>query len=207
MNDGHRTGDHDEQPLLQVVIASTRPGRVGLPVGTWMAEHAEKHGGFRVEVVDLATVDLPLFDEPEHPRLRRYTRPQTIAWSETVDRADAFVLVMPEYNHGFTAPLKNALDLLAHEWAHKPVGLVSYGGISGGLRAAQSIKPVLSALRMIPVVEAVPIPFVWTLLEGEIVDGHDERRFAPNEAIEAGADAMLDELVRVAPLARQLRAS
>jgi hypothetical protein len=115
-------------PTLQIIIASTRPGRVGLPVARWFESRARTHGGLDVEVVDLAEIDLPFVDEPNHPRLRQYTQQHTKDWSAKVDAADAFVFVMPEYNYGFNAPLKNAIDYLHQEWLYKPVGLVSYGG-------------------------------------------------------------------------------
>ena len=106
-------------PTLQIIIASTRPGRVGLPVAEWVHAAAVKHGGFdQVELVDLAEWNLPFMDERHHPRLRRYEHQHTRDWSATIDRADAFLIVMPEYNFGYTAPLKNAIDYLAHEWAY-----------------------------------------------------------------------------------------
>jgi NAD(P)H-dependent FMN reductase len=148
------------RPRLMVIIASTRPGRVGLPIGQWFAAQAEAQGDFEVQLVDLAQLNLPFMDEPNHPRLRAYTQQHTKDWSALVDAADAFVLVTPEYNHGYAAPLKNAIDYLMHEWMYKPVGLVSYGGVSGGLRAVQMLKPTLSSLKMIPVPEAVPISMV-----------------------------------------------
>jgi NAD(P)H-dependent FMN reductase len=132
------------KPRLLIIIASTRPGRVGLPVGQWFHERATSHGGFEVEVADLAEWNLPFMDEPNHPRLRQYTQPHTQRWSATVDRADGFVFVMPEYNNGFNAPLKNAIDYLYQEWQYKPVGFVSYGGTSGGLRAVQMAKLVVT---------------------------------------------------------------
>jgi len=185
-------------PRLQIVIASTRPGRVGQPVADWFTARAEAHGAFELEVVDLAELALPLLDEPHHPRLRRYVNPHTKAWSERVDAADAFVLVIPEYNHSFTAPLKNAIDYLHHEWVYKPVGFVSYGGIAAGTRALQALKPVVSILKMTPVAEAVNIPFVTQFIDEEGV-------FRPNEILEQAADAMLDELVRVESALRELR--
>jgi NAD(P)H-dependent FMN reductase len=184
-------------PTLQIIIASTRQGRVGLPVGRWIAERAAAHGAFDVDVVDLAEVDLPLMDEPNHPRLRQYTHEHTWEWSARVDRADAFVLVTPEYNHSFPAPLKNALDHLHHEWAYKPVGIVSYGGVAAGTRAKEALEPVLGALRMSAVVESVNIPFVAQFIE----DGE----LRPNDVMEAAADALLDELARVEAALRPLR--
>jgi NAD(P)H-dependent FMN reductase len=176
-------------PKLHVIIASTRPGRIGLPVAQWFADWAVKHGGFEVNVVDLAELNLPLMDEPNHPRLRRYEHQHTKDWSATADAADAFVIVMPEYNHGYTAPLKNALDYLNNEWAYKPVGLVSYGGVSGGLRAVQGIKPILNSLKMVPLLEGLPIPFAMRLL-------NDEGEIQADEAMENTATLMLDELLR-----------
>jgi NAD(P)H-dependent FMN reductase len=188
-------------PVLQVIIASTRPGRAGLPVGQWIAAYAGKRGDFQVEIIDLAELHLPLYDEPAHPRARRYTREHTQRFSEIIDRADAFVIVFPEYNHSFNAALKNALDYLFHEWAHKPVGLVSYGGIAAGARAAQAVKPVLNALYLTPVPEAVLIPLVQSFLNGEGA----ELRFVPNTEIETGTDLMLDALADRMQISRLAR--
>jgi NAD(P)H-dependent FMN reductase len=186
-------------PRLQVIIASTRPGRVGLPVGTWFDRRARAHGAFEVELVDLAELRLPFMDEPNHPRFRKYTHKHTKDWSAQVQAADAFAFVMPEYNHGFTAPLKNAIDYLHVEWQFKPVGLVSYGGVAAGTRAAQMLKPVLAALNMTPLVEAVSIPFVATFVD-------DEGELQANETMDNAADAMLDRLVEVDQALRPLRA-
>ncbi|MEU0153863.1 NADPH-dependent FMN reductase [Micromonospora fulviviridis] len=176
-------------PTLQIIIASTRPGRLGLPVAEWIHAAAVKHGGFdQVELVDLAEWNLPFMNEPNHPRLRRYEHQHTRDWSATIDRADAFLIVMPEYNYGYTAPLKNAIDYLAHEWAYKPVGLVSYGGVSAGTRAAQMIKQVLTTLKMTPIPEAVHIPFVAKFID-------DDGALRPDEVMDASAETMLDELV------------
>jgi len=143
---------------LHVVIASTRPGRVGKTVADWFTDQIPAVLGFDVEVVDLAEVGLPLLDEPHHPAEHVYVHEHTRRWSASVTAADAFVLVMPEYNVGFTAPLKNALDYLYTEWNFKPVGFVSYGMTSAGLRAVEMIKPVLISLQMVPVHDAVSIP-------------------------------------------------
>lgn len=143
---------------LHVIVASTRPGRIGPTVAEWFTAQVPQELGFDVELVDLAEVGLPMLDEPHHAAERRYTHEHTRRWSARVNAADAFVLVMPEYNVGFTAPLKNALDYLYAEWHHKPVGFVSYGMTSAGLRAVEMIKPVLISLQMVPVHDAVSIP-------------------------------------------------
>jgi NAD(P)H-dependent FMN reductase len=189
-----------DRPNLMIVIASTRPGRIGLPVGEWFEARARAHGGFEVDLADLAVIDLPFMDEPKHPRLREYTHQHTRDWSARVDAADAFVFVHPEYNYGLNAPLKNALDYLNQEWKYKPLGLVSYGGVSAGTRAAQMIKQVATTLGMFPLFEAVSIPFVAEFVgEGGAI--------VPNPVMEKAAGGMLDELVRVAAAFGQLRAA
>jgi NAD(P)H-dependent FMN reductase len=188
------------RPVLQVVAASTRPGRKGIAVARWVQRLAEEHGGFDVELVDLAEVGLPLFDEPNHPRLQQYTHQHTRDWSATVARADAFVFVTPEYNHSFPAALKNALDYLNAEWADKAAALVSYGGVSAGLRAATALKPVLTALRMVPVMEAATIPFFQQFLT-------EDDEFEPNAELEAGGKAMLDALVRLTGALQTIRSA
>jgi NAD(P)H-dependent FMN reductase len=185
-------------PRLQIIIASTRPGRVGLPVGRWFEERARAHGGFDVEVVDLAELGLPFVDEPNHPRLRQYTQEHTKQWSAKVDAADAFVFVMPEYNYGFNAPLKNAIDFLHQEWMHKPVGFVSYGGVSAGTRAVQMIKQVVTTLNMFALNEAVSIPFVAQFID-------DEGEIDANETMEKAADALLVGLLRMSGVLAGLR--
>ena len=186
------------RPVLQVLIASTRPGRVGEAFAQWFVPLAEKHGAFEVEVVDLAEVNLPLLDEPRHPRLGRYEHEHTKRWSATVQRADAFVFVTPEYNYGYNAALKNAIDYLHHEWADKAVGFLSYGGVAAGTRAVQQLRQVLAGLRMTTAVEAVNVPFAAQFLD-------ENREVQPNEIMLTAADAMLDELARLTGLLRPAR--
>jgi NAD(P)H-dependent FMN reductase len=135
------------QPVLQVIVGSTRPGRKGLAVGRWVQRLAEEHGGFDVELVDLAEVALPVFDEPEHPRLQRYTHQHTKDWSAVIGRADAFVFVTPEYNHSTSGVLKNAIDYLYAEWNNKAMGVVSYG-VTGGTRAAEHLRLIAGELQL-----------------------------------------------------------
>lgn len=173
-----------------VVIASTRPTRVGGSVGAWFAQCAREHGGFEVDVADLAEIGLPMFDEPNHPATGKYVHEYTRAWSARVAGAQAVALVTPEYNNGYPASLKNALDYLSREWAYKAVGFVSYGGVSAGLRAVQQLKQVVTALRMVPVVDAVSVPFVSRYVDGSGV-------FRGDEVADAAAKKMLDELLSV----------
>lgn len=186
---------------LHTIICSTRPTRRGPAVANWFHAFAQQHGKFESKLVDLASFNLPVFDEPEHPARQRYQHEHTKAWSASVAAADAFAFVMPEYNFSPSPAMLNALDYLFVEWAFKPAGLVSYGGVSGGLRAAQMVKLTLTALNMMPVPSGVPIPNFVSMIEGD--------RFKANNLIEKSAATMLDELARWASAlkaARQLSA-
>lgn len=186
------------QPLLQIIIGSTRPGRVGESVATWFAARAREDGRFEIEVVDLAAVGLPLLDEPNHPKLRDYVHDHTQAWSATIDRADAYVFVIPEYNYAINAATKNAVDFLFHEWAHKPLGIVSYGGVSGGLRAAQMLKQVGSALSMLTTPDIVAIARVASMQS-------DDGDFVPTEMVAASAGTLLDVIADLTKASHALR--
>jgi NAD(P)H-dependent FMN reductase len=177
-------------PHLQIFLVSTRPARKGAAVAAWFEQQARRHGKFDVELVDLAAVNLPLLDEPEHPRLRKYQQAHTRAWSARVEKADAFVFVQPEYNFSAPPSLVNALDYLFSEWEYKAVGFVSYGGVSAGLRSVQMTKQLVTSLIMVPMVEAVAIPFFAKFIDP------DTGVFTPEDAQVTAASKMLDELLR-----------
>lgn len=187
-------------PKLHVVVASTRPGRKGPAVARWFEGAARAHGGFDVELVDLAAFDLPVFDEPNHPLQRRYEHEHTRAWSAKVAEADAFAFVLPEYNYFPPPSLVNAVNYLVQEWTYKPAGLVSYGGVSGGLRAAQAFKLLLTTLKVVPIPEGVAVPNFAQHM------GEDDT-FRPNEPVERSAATMLSELRRWAEALRPMRAA
>ena len=183
---------------LKIIVASTRPSRKGPAVAQWILDTAKAHGAFEVELLDLAAINLPMMDEAEHPRFRKYEHAHTKAWSAMIDSADAFIFVMPEYNFGYTAPLKNAIDYLFQEWSNKPLGLVSYGGVSGGLRATQVLKPVLTAVKL-TVAGELPIPF-FTQFIGEV------GTFTPNDKLVKGAEGMFGGIERWAKVLGPMRA-
>lgn len=174
---------------LDVVICSTRPGRVGDKIGRWFADHAAAEGSFTTRLVDIADFGLPLLDESRHPRLGQYEHEHTRRWAQSVARADAFAFVAPEYNHGPSASLVNALSFLSAEWAFKPAGFVSYGGRSGGLRAVQLTKGILSALQMYPTKNGVVIPNVAQHIEGD--------SFVATDAMLKEATGLISELHKV----------
>lgn len=171
---------------LLIIIASTRIGRAGGPVGDWVALSARQADDIEVDVADLASIGLPMLEEPNHPRQKVYTSELTWAWSRRVEAADTVIFVLPEYNHSYSAPLKNAIDHLHSEWAGKPVGLVSYGGLSGGTRAVTALQPVMVSLGMRTLPANVEIAWVAE----HITDGV----FLPSERQERALKAQLASL-------------
>ena len=159
---------------------------------------ARAEGGFEVVPVDLAEIALPLFDEPKHPRLKDYQHDHTKRWSAIVEAADAFVFVAPEYNFAPSPVLVNALDYLFQEWAYKPAGFVSYGGVSGGLRAVQVTKQILTTLKVVPLTEQVALPMVFEHLR----DG----KFDAKPIHDDSAKVLLKELHRWAEALKPMRA-
>jgi NAD(P)H-dependent FMN reductase len=182
---------------LHIIFASTREGRQGLPIAEWVVERASAHGKFEPLLVDLREVNLPLFDEPKHPRFRQYEHAHTKAWSAIVAEADAYLFVTPEYNYSAPPSLLNAIDFVYHEWSYKPVAFVSYGGIAGGARAVLMLKQISTSVKMMPMFEGVGVPFFTQQIEGGV--------FKPTAAQETAATAMLDELLRWAGALKTLR--
>jgi NAD(P)H-dependent FMN reductase len=179
------------QPHLQIIIGSTRPGRRGAVVGRWFHNLAARHDRFDVELIDLAEVGLPLLDEPQPPGRGPYAQEHTRRWSRTISAGQAYVFVVPEYNHGYNAATKNALDFLNKEWRHKPVGFVGYGGIAAGARAIQALTPVVVSLGMTPLPRAVHIPLINRAVTAEGTLIMDDR-------LDASALTLLDDLFQLA---------
>lgn len=176
-------------PKLHTIIASTRPGRIGPAVAEWFHGFAEGHGRFQCRLVDLADFGLPVYDEPNHPRAQKYQHEHTKAWAESVEAADAYVFVTPEYNYSPPPSLINALDYVYLEWNYKPCGFVGYGGASGGVRSVQAARQMVTTLKMMPIPEGVMVQMPWDRLDGD-------RRFTPGPEHERSAGTMLDELAR-----------
>jgi NAD(P)H-dependent FMN reductase len=183
---------------LKIIIASTRPGRKGPSIAAWFYEVAKQHTGFTTTLVDLADVGLPLLDEPEHPRLQQYTKQHTKDWSAIVNSADAFVIVTSEYNYGLPASMKNAIDFLFKEWQYKPVGFVSYGGVSGGTRSVQMLKQVVTAVDMMPLSIGVHIPAF-----GKRID--ESGKFNGDAGLDKSGEVMLNELHKWATALKPMR--
>ncbi|MBX2887887.1 MAG: NAD(P)H-dependent oxidoreductase [Ferruginibacter sp.] len=178
-----------EKYNLKVIVTSTRNGRQGIAVANWFAEKVKEHNAFNTEILDLKEIALPMLDEPHHPRLKNYQYEHTKAWSKKIEEADAFVFVIPEYNYGLPPSLVNAIDYLFSEWNYKPAALVSYGGISGGLRSAQMSKLILTTVKVFPLTEAISIPFFAKQINEEGV-------FIANPLIDKSYNEMMDELIK-----------
>ena len=183
---------------LHTIICSTRPGRVGPSVARWFHDFAVRHGQFDAILVDLADFNLPVYDEPNHPVLQKYEHEHTKKWAASVAAADAYAFVTPEYNYGPPPSFVNALNYVYREWNYKPCGFVSYGGVSGGLRAVQMEKLLVTTLKMMPMYEGVTAPMVATLLD-------ESRNFKSNALIDKSAQQMLDELLKWATALKPMR--
>ncbi|MWD28891.1 NADPH-dependent FMN reductase [Aquicoccus sp. SCR17] len=182
---------------LKIVVGSTRPGRVAPVIAGWVADFSRQNSGFDVEIADLADLDLPLYDEPKHPKSGEYAHEHTRRWAAIAGEADALIFVTPEYDSFPPAALINAIQYLVLEWDKKPAAIVSYGGVSGGLRAGQALRQLLSSVGMVPIPQGVPIPFFPQFVE----DG----ALTPNQPMTDGAKAMLAELEVLASGLKSLR--
>jgi NAD(P)H-dependent FMN reductase len=148
------------RPLrLKVILGSTREGRVGDKPAHWILGEAALRPGVDVELLDLRDFPLPFFDRPASPSREGgvYSSPAVTRWAAKIAEGDAFVVVAPEYNHGYSAVLKNAFDHIYPEWARKPIGFVSYGN-AGGARAVEQLRLVAVELQMWPIKDALHLP-------------------------------------------------
>lgn len=175
---------------LKIISSTVRPGRKGPVIAKWIAEAAQKHGGFEVEVLDLGEINLPVMNEAVHPVMKQYEHEYTKQWSAKIEEADAFIFVTAEYDYSYPASLKNAIEYLVHEWAYKASGIVSYSiGPFAGVRALMSLKTDLLSLKNIAVHEAVNIPSYNQFI-------NEEGEFIPSELLIKSADVMLTQLTR-----------
>lgn len=132
---------------LAIITGSTRPGRVNRSVAEWVHKLASQRSDAEFELVDIADFDLPLLDEPVPPSQGQYSKDHTKAWAAKVDSFDGYVIVTPEYNHGISGALKNALDFVYAEWNNKVAGFVGYGS-AGGVRAVEHLRLVMAELQV-----------------------------------------------------------
>ncbi len=183
----------EERLVLAIVVGSTREGRRGPAIAEWFRTVARQRLDMNLDVIDLGIARVPDMLTNSRP-------PEVTALAGRLDRADAFVIVTPEYNHSFPAPLKTAIDWYSAEWQAKPVGFVSYGGISGGLRAVEQLRQVFAELHAVTIRNTVSLHGVWSRLaeDGTLID---------SDGSEEAARAMLDQLAWWARALKEARRS
>lgn len=170
---------------IAIVIGSTRPGRKAETVAKWVHEIAKKRSDAEFEIVDIKGYNLPLLDEAVPPSLGQYSQPHTKAWSAKIASFDAYVFVTPEYNHGTSGALKNAIDYLYREWNNKAAGFVGYGS-AGGTRAVENLRLVMGELQVADVRAQVALS-LFTDFENFTI-------FKPAPMHEKSVNAMLDQV-------------
>ena len=181
---------------IAIIIGSTRPGRNGEAVAKWVYEIAQERTDAEFELVDIKDFNLPLLDEPMPPIMGQYSKPHTKAWGARIGSFDGYVFVTPEYNHGISGALKNAIDFLFAEWNNKAAGFVSYGG-AGGVRAVEQLRLVLAEVQMATVRNQV--------LLSMFNDFENFSVFKPDARHEKSVNATFDQVIACSGALKALR--
>lgn len=181
---------------IAIILGSTRPGRNGEAVAKWVHALAKRRTDARFELVDLLDFDLPLLDEPGSPSQGKYTKAHTKKWSVKVAEFDAYVFVTPEYNHGSSGALKNAIDFLYKEWNNKAAGFVAYGS-AGGVRAVEQLRQIMAELQVATVRAQVGLSL--------FTDFKDYRTFTPAAMHEKELGTLLDQVIAWGTALKPLR--
>jgi NAD(P)H-dependent FMN reductase len=168
---------------IAIIIGSTRPGRKGQAVAKWVYEIAQKRSDAEFELVDIRDFNLPLLDEPVSPIMGQYNKPHTKAWAAKIGSFDGYVFVTPEYNHGISGALKNAIDFLFAEWNDKAAG---YGG-AGGVRAVEQLRLVMTEVQIATVRNQVLLSL--------FTDFENFSIFKPAPHHEKSVHAMFDQVI------------
>jgi NAD(P)H-dependent FMN reductase len=171
---------------LAIVIGSTRPGRKAEAVARWVHDIAIRRGDAEVELVDIRDFNLPLLDEPMPPARQQYSQEHTRVWSAKIASFDAYVFVTPEYNHGTSGALKNAIDFLYREWNNKSAGFVGYGS-AGGTRAVEQLRLIMGELLVADVRAQVALSL--------FTDFENFTTFKPAAMHEKSVNTMLDQVI------------
>jgi NAD(P)H-dependent FMN reductase len=165
---------------IKIITGSIRPGRFNIQPASWLYSLAQQRKDVHTELLDLETIALPFHNELAPPMTGTYVHAHTQKWSKIVNAADGFVFVTPEYNHSFSAVLKNAIDYLYHEWNFKPVAFISYGSLAGGSRAVEQLRTVAAELKMYDLKEQILLPNYWNNLDtqGNFTFAHEHEKQA-----------------------------
>ncbi|GHO87006.1 NADPH-dependent FMN reductase [Dictyobacter formicarum] len=177
-------------PHILVIFGSTRQGRRGEVVANWLMDRLALRTDATYEFIDLRDISLPFFDSPTLP-VYGHLAPEAERWAAQVERADGFIFVTPEYNYGYPAVLKNAIDHLYLQWVHKPAAIVNYGGFSAGYRVAEQLRLVLIELKMVPIREQVGI----SLVPGVVPNVSDKPDSPSGAFLDRALEKMVNELL------------
>lgn len=169
-----------------IIVGSTRPGRKAAAVAKWAYDLLKSRKDAEFEIIDIDDYKLPLLDEPVPPLMGQYSKPHTKAWAAKIASMDGFIFVTPEYNHGTSAALKNAIDFLYREWNDKAAGFIGYGS-AGGVRAVENLRLVMGEIKVAPVRAQVMLS-LYTDFENFTV-------FKPHEHHDKTVHAIADEVV------------
>jgi NAD(P)H-dependent FMN reductase len=173
---------------IKIITGSVRPGRFNIQPAQWIYELAKKRQDIKVELLDLQEIALPFLDEPIPPSQNQYSKDYTKKWSKTIQEADGFIFVSPEYNHSISPVLKNAIDYLFFEWHYKPVSFVSYGSLAGGARAVEHLRGIAAEIRLYDLREQILLPSYWEHQDENGVYEFTERH-------DNAANGILDDLI------------
>ncbi len=171
---------------VAIIVGSTRPGRKAKVVAKWVHEHATRRKDAEFEVVDIQDFNLPLLDEPVPPSRGQYAHAHTKTWSAKIESFDAYIFVTPEYNHGTSGALKNAIDYLYREWNNKAAGFVGYGS-AGGTRAVEQLRLVMGELQVADVRAQVMLSL--------FTDFENFTTFKPAARHEASLETLFDQVI------------
>ena len=183
-------------PGIAIIIGSTRPGRNGEAVARWVYEIAQKRTDAEFELVDIKDFNLPLLDEPVAPFMGQYSKPHTKTWAAKIGSFDGYVFVTPEYNHGTSGALKNAIDYLYAEWNDKAAGFVGYGS-AGGVRAVENLRLIMGELMIADVRAQVQLSL--------FTDFENFSAFKPAERHEATLNTVIDQVIRWGTALKEVR--
>jgi len=183
---------------IGIIVGSTRPGRKAGAVAKWVHDILKSRKDAEFEIVDIEDYKLPLLDEPVPPSMHQYSKPHTNTWSQKIASLDAYIFVTPEYNHGTSAALKNAIDFLFYEWNNKAAGFVGYGG-AGGVRAVENLRLVMGEIEIADVRAQVALSM--------FTDFENFTTFKPHEQHDKAVHAMADQVIEWAGALKELRAT
>ena len=165
---------------VKAIIGSIREGRFGERPARWICDELKSWDGIETELLDLKDYPMPLFDPPTSPSMMDMKYPNEVVqkWSAKINDGDAFVMVTPEYNHGYPSSLKNAIDWLSPEWSRKPVGFVSYGS-AGGSRAVEQLRQVAIEMNMVPIRKSIHMGWEFIMKSASNKEMQNTELFSP----------------------------